>query len=86
MRIALLINLFLFLGIKSFGQITYKAETLGKGQLFSEKDSPFWMHTNQRGRLDESSHIFGLVNAKAFLELDSESSVEFGGGLLYKYS
>ena len=56
----------------------------GQGQLFTGNESPFWMHTNYRGRLDEKSHLFGLLTSTAKIDLNSESYAEFGVGAFYK--
>lgn len=83
MRLTFLFIFFLFIGCISYSQVQYATKFQAAGQLFSEKESPFWMHTNTRGRLDEKSHLFGLITSTAYIELDTESYVEFGiGGFL----
>ncbi|GAA4646910.1 capsule assembly Wzi family protein [Pontixanthobacter gangjinensis] len=42
------------------------------------------MHTNQRGRIDEKTHFFGLVSSNVSIDLESDSKAVFGGGLFYK--
>ncbi|MCB7480598.1 capsule assembly Wzi family protein [Christiangramia sediminis] len=68
----------------SSGQVTYNLDFEGEAQLFTDKESPFWMHTNYRGRLDEKTHFSGLLSYKANIDFDGERSAEFGLGGLYK--
>lgn len=84
MRLTYLSLFFLFAGFYSFGQVQYDIRTEVQGQLFSEEESPFWMHTNYRGRLDDKSHLYGLLSSTALIELGSDIFVEFGLGGFYK--
>ena len=84
MRIFFLTFCLLISGTKSFSQIDYDIVANGQGQLFSENESPFWMHTNKRGRVDEKTNLFGLISATANLDLAADSKATFGGGLFYK--
>ena len=84
MRLTFIIA-FLFLSVfTSYGQIQYEIQSKANGQVFTGKESPFWMHTNYRGRLDEKSHLFGLITSTAKIDLNSESYAEFGVGAFYK--
>ena len=84
MKLFILMIIFLFLGLCSNGQTNYEINAIASGLLFSEKQSPFWMHANQRGRLDDKSHLSGLVSSKAIIDLESESQVQLGLGGFYK--
>ena len=64
--------------------IDYDLYSTVQGALFSEEESPFWMHSNQRGRLDEKTNIFGLITGTGTYELPSESILQLGLGVLYK--
>ena len=44
---------------------------------------PFWFYSNQRGRVSEETNVDGWVNGKFQYQLSSNSSLEFGGGVLY---
>ncbi len=84
MRLTILIVFLLSIGLTAEGQIQYNLKVEGQGQLATKKESPFWLHTNSRGRLDEKTNIFGLLNSKASLNLVSDKYIELGAGVLYK--
>ena len=84
MRFSYLLFLLILINYNSFGQAEYQFNVDGQGQLYSGDTSPFWMHTNYRGRLDEKSHVFGLFSPKMLINLDGDYSAEFGLGVLYK--
>ncbi len=84
MRLTFLLAFLFSLRFVSYSQIEYQINFDGQGQLFSSEESPFWMHTNYRGRLDEKSHFFGLFSSKVTMDLNSDSYTEFGAGALYK--
>jgi len=85
MRIYSLSFIFFILCLcNSFGQVSYHLDFEGQAQLFTENESPFWMHTNNRGRLDEKTNFSGLLSYKAIVDLDNDRNVEFGLGGLYK--
>ena len=84
MRFNLIVCFLLLIGSNSYGQMDFEIIAEGKGRLFSKNESPFWLHTNQRGRLDEKSNLFGLISTRYFTESNSTPQIEFGAGLLYK--
>ncbi len=84
MRIPLLLISFLLLGFISFSQTEFNINTSGAGQLYTGDESPFWMHINTRGRLDEKSHFSGLLTSDVRINLEADSYAEFGLGGLYK--
>lgn len=55
-----------------------------KGILYSNDQSPFWIHSNQRGRIDELTHIAGWANASAVYYLQDDASLTFGAGVLFQ--
>ena len=65
-------------------QIDFKGNVNTTGLLFSEESSPFWMHTNQRGRIDELTNFSGFINASGIYNLSENSNLEFGLGALYQ--
>ena len=48
-------------------------EWTGKAQVSNEDRTPFWLHMNQKGRLDPESNFLGLIQAKADMELSNDS-------------
>ena len=78
-------RLFLFLLISQtiYGQLNFNMEWTGKAQVSNEDRTPFWLHMNQKGRLDPESNFLGLIQAKADMELSNDSYFEMGGGVFY---
>ena len=64
--------------------IDYALYTAAQGVLYSEEESPFWLHSNKRGRIDEKTNISGLVTGTGTYILRNESVLELGLGILYK--
>ena len=78
----------LFLTANSFflqaQQINYEGFGSLTGIVNSQEESPFWIHSNQRGRIDESSNISAFFTAKATYEFSENASLEVGlGGLFH---
>lgn len=68
----------------SFAQnINFSGEITGKGIAFSGKESPFWLHSNQRGRIDELTNIAGWATGLASYNLSDNSQLNLGLGVLY---
>ncbi|MBZ9731002.1 capsule assembly Wzi family protein [Salegentibacter sp. JZCK2] len=65
-------------------ELDFRGNINTNGLLFSEENSPFWMHTNQRGRIDELTNFSGLINAFALYNLSENSNLELGLGALYQ--
>ncbi len=65
-------------------QIDFRGNINTTGLLFSEENSPFWLHTNQRGRIDELTNFSGLINASGIYNLSENASLELGVGALYQ--
>jgi hypothetical protein len=65
-------------------QIDFKGQVSGTGLLYTEDNSPFWLHTNQRGRIDETTNFSGLISASGIYNLTDNSNLEFGLGTLYQ--
>ncbi len=65
-------------------QLEFKGEATLKGIVSANERSPFWMHSNQRGRVTDSTNLATWILAKGIYEVNEYSSFEFGGGLLYQ--
>ncbi|APS39331.1 capsule assembly Wzi family protein [Salegentibacter sp. T436] len=73
----------LFLSVNA-QQIDFKGHVNATGLLFSEDNSPFWLHTNQRGRIDELTNFSGLANVSGIYRFSENASLEGGLGVLYQ--
>lgn len=62
----------------------YSASAVLQGIYSSEEYSPFWMHTNQRGRIDELTTMAGWVNLSGSYIITEDASIEMGIGALYQ--
>lgn len=78
--------LLLFLSIHSgYCQLFYTTvKTEGQAQLSLGKRSPFWMHTNKYGKLDEKSHFYGLLESTSKFAINSDQYLNLEVGVLYK--
>ena len=54
----------------------------GKGFAATGSENPFWMYSNQYGRLDAETHALGLVQASYANQFNEKNRLEIGGGLL----
>lgn len=61
-----------------------KFDVESEGILFLRDRSPFWMHSNKYGRLDEKSNIFTLLRLKNEVLIDSDQVFEIVAGGLFK--
>lgn len=85
MRHFFVLILFLFFCSPFLGQsIEWQGMLDGYGRLYTTKNSPFWLHTNTLGRLDEKTHISTVFTPKAFVDLGNNSFFEIGAGALLK--
>ena len=54
----------------------------GKGFAATGSENPFWMYSNQYGRLDAETNVLGLVQASYATQFNEKNRLEVGGGLL----
>lgn len=65
-------------------QIKYEGFGSLTGLVYSQEESPFWMHSNQRGRIDESSNVSAFFSGKATYQFSRHAKLEMGlGGLFH---
>jgi hypothetical protein len=74
----------LLLGSLSYGQFDSELDITAFGDVYTGKESPFWIHTNQRGRVDEKTIFSGLITSSINFEMSNSQSFDFGVGALYK--
>lgn len=85
MRLNCLAIFFCFLTSVLYAQISgYDLVLEGAGQLYSGERSPFWMHTQNLGRLDEKSHFYTLLNSSAKVEVNSDEYFQLDVDLIFK--
>tara|TARA_R100000935_G_C2830019_1_gene164504 strand:- start:894 stop:2231 length:1338 start_codon:yes stop_codon:yes gene_type:complete len=78
----------LFLTANSFIIQAQKINYEGIGSLtgigYTQEESPFWIHSNQRGRIDETSNISAFLSTKATYQISTNAKLEVGlGGLFH---
>lgn len=54
-----------------------------QGITYSGEESPFWIHSNKRGRINELTHAAGWINGYATYNLTNNAEIEIGLGALY---
>lgn len=64
--------------------INYEIFSSVQGLLYSEENSPFWMHSNKRGRIDEKTNVAGYITGSGTYILRDESTLKLGLGVLYQ--
>ena len=55
-----------------------------QGLIYTKEESPFWMHSNQRGRIDEKTQFAGWLNAAGTYITSDSSSIQAGLGGLFQ--
>ncbi|MFV8224355.1 capsule assembly Wzi family protein [Christiangramia aquimixticola] len=84
MKPKILIFLSLLLGNVSYGQFETKLDITALGNIYTGEESPFWIHTNHRGRVDEETFYSGLISSEIKFEVSETESIDFGVGAFYK--
>ncbi|WP_273017206.1 capsule assembly Wzi family protein [Leeuwenhoekiella blandensis] len=54
----------------------------GRGLAATGNKNPFWMYSNQYGRLDAQTGVLGLVQGSFVTQFNENNRLEIGGGLL----
>ena len=85
MKQTLLVFLFFSFFLNVFAQnVEFTGQVNATGLLYNGENSPFWFHSNQRGRIDELTNFSGLISTHGFYNLSENSNLEFGLGALYQ--
>src|SRR5690606_32168788 len=82
--ILLIAPFFLFFQIASAQNFSFSGNFTAKGIVFSADEFPFWFHSNQRGRVDESTNISTFASGLLTYELNENARFLIGAGLLYQ--
>ena len=60
----------------------FKLAITGMGLTATGSENPFWMYSNQYGRLDAETQFLGLLQASYTKQFNEKNRLEIGGGLL----
>ena len=77
-----LILLLIFSAVKS-QEADYALSATVQGIGYSGDESPFWIHSNQRGRIDEKTFISSWINGKGVFLFRDGGRLTGGLGVLY---
>lgn len=75
---------FTLLSLESSSQVEFSGDIYLNGFYSSEENLPFWMYTNQRGRVSRNTDFSGWITGRMNYEISSETSLEMGGGMIYQ--
>lgn len=67
-----------------YAQFEFEGEVNLKGMVSSNEESPFWMYSNQRGRVTDSTNFVSWISGKGIYHLNENSSFEIGAGILFE--
>ena len=79
-----LLFIILFFAWSGYSQIEFKGEANLKGIVSANEKSPFWIYSNQRGRVTDSTNFVSWVSGKGEYELNENASFEIGAGILFQ--
>ncbi|WP_051205521.1 capsule assembly Wzi family protein [Salinimicrobium xinjiangense] len=77
---SIILLLIFFNATTALSQTTYSAEVELKAQISTKEELPFWMYSNQRGRISPETHIMGLATARMQHQLGGKGILEIGAG------
>jgi len=77
------ILLFFIVSLVQSQEIEYFVEANAQGVLYSGEESPFWMHANQRGRIDEKTNLSSWVTGTGTFNFRNGGILTAGLGVLY---
>lgn len=65
-------------------QLEFSGAFTGKGIVFSGEESPFWLHSNQRGRVNELTNFSTVLSGLVKYSVSENSTFSIGVGGLYQ--
>lgn len=81
---SLFVLLIFFITTTSSAQTTYSVELELEAKGATQVELPFWMNSNQRGRISPETNVLGLMTGKMQHQLPGEAILEIGaGGLVH---
>ncbi|SHF91837.1 Capsule assembly protein Wzi [Salegentibacter echinorum] len=85
MKLRLFLLLLLFPLLSNYAQnIEFGGNVALNALLYNADESPFWFHSNRRGRINETTNFSGVINTSAIYQLSPNSYLEAGIGALYQ--
>ena len=84
MRIKVFIPLLFLVISSSFAQLQFSGNFTGKGIVYSGEESPFWIYSNQRGRVNEESNVSAVLSGLSTYNLSENARFSLGLGALYQ--
>ena len=67
-----------------FSQGTYTGSISSKGLYSFDEELPFWLYTNQRGRISRGTNTAVWLTGKSLFRLSEKASLEAGVGILFQ--
>ncbi|MGM1055630.1 MAG: capsule assembly Wzi family protein [Bacteroidota bacterium] len=84
MKIKIFIPLVFLIISSSFAQLQISGNFTGKGIVYSGEDSPFWIHNNQRGRVNEKTNVSAVLSGLGTYNISENARFSLGLGALYQ--
>ena len=85
MKQKIFLLLFVFPFFSNYAQeIEFTGNVELNALIYNGDQSPFWFHSNKRGRINETTNFSGLINTSAIYQLSPNSYLEAGIGALYQ--
>ncbi|WP_324719176.1 capsule assembly Wzi family protein [Salinimicrobium sp. HB62] len=75
--------LFLIFSATQAQEVEYNVSATGEGILYSGEESPFWIHSNRRGRIDEITNVSSWITGTGRYEFRYGGILQAGLGVLY---
>ncbi|RKS50475.1 capsule assembly protein Wzi [Gillisia mitskevichiae] len=80
----LFFTLFIFNSFIGFSQLNFSGEATSRVYISSEDKLPFWLYSNQRGRINDSTTVSLFLTARENWKINQNADLEIGGGILYQ--
>ena len=85
MKFKVLVSFLIILQTFSYGQqLRVIGDYSAKGIVFSSDESPFWFHSNQRGRINEMSNLSTYATGLMTYQINENSNFLVGAGILFQ--
>lgn len=68
----------------SYAQLQFSGNFTGKGIVYSGEESPFWIHSNQRGRVNEKTNVSAVLSGLSTYNISENARFSLGLGALYQ--
>ncbi len=76
---------FIFIsGFQVLSQVDFSGSVIIQGYTSNKEKLPFWLYSNERGRISEETTISGWINGQMNYTISDKSSLEIGAGILYQ--